>query len=124
MPKLSTTTTVETAIEIAPELKVILDEQCELHTTLSAQIKELESQKSDAASAIEAIREEIGAKELNLDTGYKVTLVEGETPGKLDVQMLLKNGVKMSVIEKSYTAPTPKKPYTLVTPPRPKGKKK
>jgi hypothetical protein len=123
-PNLSTavTTTVESTVDIIPELRAALDIELGLYANLSAQIKHLESQKSAVVENIEAIRADIGADKLDLDTGFKVTRVTGSTTSKLDPKLLMSRGVKQSVIEEC-TVITPRKDYTLVTVPGVKGRK-
>ena len=123
-PTLSTavTTTVEQTVDIIPELRAALDIELGLYATYAAQIKILEGKKSDVVENIEAIRADIGAEKLDLDSGFKVTRVAGSTTSKLDPKMLIAYGVKQTVIEKC-TVVTPRKDYTLVTVPGSKGRK-
>ena len=121
-PNLSTavTTTVEQTVEILPELRAALDIELGLYASIAAQIKILEGKKSNVVENIEAIRADIGADKLDLDSGFKVTRVSGSTTSKLDPKLLIAHGVKQIVIEQC-TVITPRKDYTLVTVPGSKG---
>lgn len=114
MPTVTTTQTTD--VQITPAQKVRLRRQLTEYSRLGSEIEALETKRAKTKTAVEAVQVEIGAEKIDFE-GFKITLVAGGVSKKLDEKKLVAQGVTTAQIENA-TVYTPKKSYTLITPPK------
>ena len=120
---MSDTTTTETTVKLAPKARAMILTRLQENAALATQIDALKARQDRLKDELEDVfRKEKQGKALAdgcaID-GYKLKVVIGESK-KLNQLRLVELGCDPAWLEEA-TETVPKKPYLLLTAPKPKG---
>jgi LDH2 family malate/lactate/ureidoglycolate dehydrogenase len=107
--KLQATVVVEEKLD--PALEQLLIQEMRIYAEAKADLAAAQSDVSAIEARIEAIREEAGAKKIELPGDYGITRVDGGTSSKLQKKLVYALGITKAQLDNCYKT-SPKKGHT------------
>lgn len=118
MPKPELSTEPQTVTELTEKQRLQLMQELKVYEALKAELEEAERDLAVSKSIVEGLRDELGIKSITPETGWHITLVDGQTSASLDKPALMKAFKITPKQWAGFIRHKPKKAYTLITTPK------